>query len=61
MIIYRKRLGGLEIDYLVFSIFRYRIWITRYVMFSKYPRIVIWEMSKNPNEGVERSWQIGGH
>ena len=60
MIIYRKRLGGLEIDYLVFSIFRYRIWITRSVMFSKYPRIVIWEMSKNPNEGVERSWQIGG-
>jgi len=56
MIIYRKRNGGMEIDYLVFSIFRYRFFITKSKYFSKYPRIVIWKMSKNPNIGTEKTW-----
>ena len=45
---------GREIDYLIFSISRYKIWITK----TKYckPRIVIWKMSKNPNIGSEKTW-----
>jgi hypothetical protein len=56
MIINRKRNGGMEIDYLVFSFFRYKIWITRSKYFCKYPRIVIWKMSKNQNVGAEKTW-----
>jgi hypothetical protein len=56
MIINRKRNGGMEIDYLVFSIFRYKFWITRSKYFCKYTRIVIWKMSKNPNVGAEKTW-----
>lgn len=48
----------MEIDYLVFSIFRYRIWITKSKYFSKYPRLVIWKMSKNPNIGAEKTWSV---
>jgi len=58
MIINRKRNGGTEIDYLVFSIFRYKIWITKSKYFSKYPRIIIWKMSKNPNVGAEKTWSV---
>ena len=46
MIIYRKRNGGLEIDYLVFTIFKYKIWITKSMYFNKYPRIVIWNLRR---------------
>jgi len=58
MIINRKRNEGMEIDYLVFSIFRYTIWITRSKHFSKYPRLIIWKMSKNPNIGAEKTWSV---
>ena len=53
MIIYRKRNGGLEIDYLVFTIFKYKIWITKSMFFNKYPRIVIWKMGEKI-----KSWSI---
>jgi hypothetical protein len=54
MIINRKRNEGMEIDYLGFSIFRYKFWLTK----SKYckPRLVILKMSKNPNIGAEKTW-----
>jgi hypothetical protein len=58
MIIYRKRNGGLEIDYLVFSVFRYKFWITKSKYYSKYPRLIIWKMSKNPNIGVEKAYTL---
>jgi hypothetical protein len=58
LIIYRKRRGGTEIDYLAFSFFRFRIWVTRSVCFSKYPRLVIWKMAKGQNTHVEKGWNI---
>lgn len=58
MIINRKRNGGMEIDYLVFSIFRYTFWITKSKYCSKYPRLIIWKMSKNPNIGAVKTWSV---
>ena len=56
MIIYKKRCCGMEIDYLQFSIFRYTIWVTKSKFIHKYPRIVIWKMSKENNVGIENAW-----
>ena len=53
MIIYRKRNDGLEIDYLVFTVFKYKIWITKSIYFNKYPRIVIWNVGQRI-----KSWSI---
>lgn len=58
MKVYRKRNEGLEIDYLVFSLFKFRVWITRSTLFSKYPRIVIWKMNKE-NTAAAKTWQFG--
>lgn len=44
MTIYRKRRSGTEIDYLIFNFLSYKIFITRSVLFSKCPRIVIWKI-----------------
>ncbi len=53
MIINRKR--GIEIDYLVFSIFRYKFWVTKSKYANKYPRLVIWEMVKGK---VKKTWSV---
>jgi len=58
MIINRKRNEGMEIEYLVFTIFRFKIWITKSKYFSKYPRIVIWKLSKDPNVGALKTWSV---
>jgi len=58
MITNRKRSEGREIDYLVFTIFRFKIWITKSKYFSKYPRIVIWKLSKDPNAGALKTWSV---
>ena len=56
MKIYRKRNGGLEIDYLVLSLGRYTLWITKSIYVNKWPRLVLWKMSKEVNVGTEKSW-----
>jgi len=58
MIIYRKRTGGLEVDYLVFSLKRFMFWLTKSKFVDRLPRIVIWKFSKNPNVGTEKSWAL---
>jgi hypothetical protein len=57
--IYRKRNGGIEIDYLVLSIWRFTIWITRSMYINRWPRIIIWKhFQQELNVGVEKSWSI---
>ena len=55
MIINRKRNGGIEIDYLVFSIFGYKFWVTKSKYTNKYPRLVIWKLGKNR---IKKTWSV---
>lgn len=47
MILFQKRNGGLEIDYLIVRIFRFKIWVTHSIYFNKFLRIILWKLSKD--------------